>query len=290
MKGKRLAIAMITVTALACAAALWLRTPIRARYWASQVVRLVSPAEQEQRAAYMQALCNAGDAGRWGTSILLGHSDSEIRSLGAVVLHSNDSPWARRRLAALLNDADSAVRELAALGLAVHGDDSIIPQLRAMYSSQDTISVRTACIALERLATPAAIAALIELAQLPAPAESRAMLIDGLDGIGSAACVAPLVFLLTDHRATQTPRRALQLAAGALAEFGKLPEGAGFAASGLADDLPGGTVAERAAAALGRITERTPDFSSDLPEPRRLEAARIWTTWRPNEGRESDEP
>lgn len=290
MKSKRLAMAMIGVTALACAAALWLRTPIRARYWAAQVVRLVAPAEQQRRAAYVQALCNAGDAGRWGTSMLLDHPDSEIRSLGAIILHRNDSPWSRRRLAALLNDPDTAVRELAAVGLAAHGDDSIIPQLRAMYSSQDAISVRTACVALERLATPAAIATLIELSQTPAPADSRAMLIDALDGIGNAECVAPLVYLLTDHRPTQTPTRASQLAAGALSGFGQLPEGAGFATARFADDAPGGTVAERAAAALRRITELTPEFSSDLPEPRRLEAARIWTSWRPDERGERTEP
>jgi HEAT repeat protein len=284
--------AVVLLTALACLTAIIFRTPIRSRYWAWRIAHGTSTPE---RAMYLTLLCNAGGGGRWGTAVLLEHEDAEIRQFGVVVLHQLDTDWARQRLLRLLEDPDETVRELAALGLAIHADESVIPELKRMYSSSDETVASSACVALGRIATPTAVAALTELAVWPAEASRRADLVDALAAVATPACVAPLLELLEDHRTCDVPPRVSRLALEALRglqseaprawpswlpapqsdDAASLP----IAASGPSLEIEPGTVAERAAAALTRITGLSPPFSSGLPAEQRNQAKQQWAAW-----------
>lgn len=271
----RAAIVMIAITAMACAAALVFRTPVRSRYWAWRIADGTDPAE---RALYLTALCNAGDGGRWGTGSLLASDDAELRQLGMVVLHHVRSAWAREALLAGLHDPQRNVRELAILGLAVQGDDAIGPKLAEMYRGEDATSAMAACVALERLGSPAAVAVLTELAREPADVARRARLVDALAGIGRAACVPPLAELLRDHRECDVPLRSAevsrQMVEGLLAD-GRL----GAPLKIPTTQPPPATVAERAAEALVRITGLAPPFSSEASVVEQEHAAEEWLAW-----------
>ncbi|MFH1745636.1 MAG: HEAT repeat domain-containing protein [Planctomycetota bacterium] len=253
-RGSRLALVMIALTAVACIVALLFRTPIRSRYWAARIVRSQDPAE---RAVYLTALCNTGDSGWWGTGVLLSSAEAEIRQYGMVVLHNVCSTWSQAALFAGLDDEDQGVRELAALGLAIHGDDAVVPTLREMYVRGDDGAATSACVALERLGTPTAVDALVELACEPASVVRRAALVDALGGIGEPACVPGLVELLADERACDVPPRADQLSQAVVAQLlvaGELGEVTSEPSTRPGrPGHPGRTIAERAAAALERI-------------------------------------
>lgn len=270
---------MIAVTLLACLAALVFRTPLRSRYWAWQVVEARGVAE---RAAPLTQLCNAGNAGRWGTETLLAHPEPEIRQFGVLVLQHVRSDWSRRRLVQMLTDRDEAVTELAALGLAIHGDASCIPELEQLYTRQDALTASAACMALERLGTPEAVAAMAVLAAQPASVAHRAALVDALAAVGTSDCVAPLLGLLSDHRPCEVATRADRL----LERLAPLAAGIGLGevpipepSSRPATEPASHTIAERAAAALGRITGLSPPFTSDMSPEQREDAARVWRDW-----------
>jgi HEAT repeat protein len=271
---------MIVVTAAACWAALLLRTPLRSRWWAA---RVIETSDLNERAACLTALCNAGDDGRWGTSALLDHPDSAVRAAGVVVLQHVRSDWSGRRLLAALEDVDANVREMAAIGLAIHGDESVIPRLARMFREGNPGAARAACIALEELATPTAAACLSELAAIDAAevdADRRAMLVDALAGIGTPACVPPLVAMLDDHRTSPLPTRAEQLGRRALAAA--MLERPDLAVAAASQPVAGGrTIAERAAEALARITGIEASFSSEASGEERADAVRAWTDWGP---------
>jgi hypothetical protein len=270
---------MIAITLAACLAALVFRTPLRSRYWAWQVVQA---SRIEERAAPLTHLCNAGDNGRWGTEALLTHADGEIRQYGVLVLQHVHSDWSRRRLLQMLEDPSEPVREMAALGLAIQGDATIIPELRQLYARKDPAAASTACIVLERLATPEAVAALAELARQPAGAAHRAALVDALADIGSLDCAAALLDMLCDHRPCSVQTRAervLERLAPLAAEQGFAQPAAPQPLSQPTSTTGSHTIAERAAAALARITGLCPPFASDLPDERRKDAERVWRDW-----------
>ena len=266
---------MTAITAAACATALIFRTPLRSRFWAWQIVRSDDPA---QRAIYLTALCNAGDAGRWGTSVLLADGRAEIRQLGVVVLQHVRSPWAREALLRFLVDYDESVRELAALGLAIHGDSSIIPTLKRMYRQGDPGAATAACVALERLGAAEAVAALDELSRDTADEVRRAALVDALDSIGAPACVPALLGLLTDHRTCSTPSRQDRLSRSVLDKLAAAGQLSASMPVSTTESAPQ-TIAERAAAALARVTGLNPPFSSAGSDSQRQQAARQWTDW-----------
>lgn len=270
---------VLLVTLAACVAAVVFRTAIRSRFWAWQVIR---SQRLEHRAVPLGLLCNAGDAGRWGIRTLLEHRDAEIRQLGVLVLHHVRGDWSRGQLLRMLGDPDARVRELAAVGLAIHGDAIVIPRLKKLYLTGDTAVGVAACLALERLASPPAVAALAELARRPADPARRAALVDALAAIGTPQCAAVLLELLDDHRPSGVPTRAESVLARlgpVLAEKGLLPEPASAQATRLTSAPAGQTVAERAAEALARITGLSPPFGSDLPPAEREAAARLWQEW-----------
>jgi hypothetical protein len=283
----------VLLTALACLAAIILRTPIRSRYWAWRITHDTTTPE---RATYLTLLCNAGDGGRWGTAVLLEHRDPEIRQLGLVVLHQLDTDWARPHLLRLLEDPDETVREMAALGLAIHADESVIPELKQMYLSSDQTVSGTACVALARIATPTAVAALTELAGEPVEVSCRAALVDALREIGTPACVPPLLELLEDHRTCDVPPRASRLAMEALRGLqseapqalpawlptpqpGDAAASRPIAASGPTLESQPSTIAERAALALRRVTGLNPPFSFDVTAEQREQAKQQWSAW-----------
>jgi HEAT repeat protein len=271
----RAALVMIALTAVACLTALVLRTPIRSRYWAQQVIGAQGVAE---RVGPLTCLCNAGDSGRWGTTALLTHSDDEIRQYGVVVLQHVKSDWSRRRLLAALEDPSESVREMAALGLALHGDETVIPVLKQLFADGDTASAAAACLALERLATPGAIAVLAELASEPADASCRAALVDALSAIGGVDCAAILLRLVDDDRLCEVQPRAQRV----LERCAPLAAERGWAVhpTSIPSTMPvAQTVAERAAEGLGRITGLSPPFGSDLSDEQRDSAKRVWREW-----------
>jgi len=271
----RLALFAIGITALACVAAIALRTPLRSRYWAWHIAHSSAAAE---RSLYLAALCNAGAQSRWGIAALLADPDAEVRQYGVLALHHVRTPWARRRLIDSVTDPDSSVRRLAAVGLAIHGDESVIPTLKWYYQAGDEHSATAACLALERLGTPAAIATLDELTLEPAEVARRAALVDALAGVSQPACVPPLLRLLSDHRTSAVPPRSaqtLQRALGVLQASGYPDQPFSAPAT---QALPR-TIAERAADALGDITGVHAPFSSDTPEADRVNAQYGWQQW-----------
>lgn len=261
---------MVGLTAAACVTALVFRTHLRGRYWAARLAETDDPAE---RALLVTALCNAGEAGHWGTAVLLDSERAELRQLGAVVLHHTRTAWGRERLMALLSDEDEATRELAALGLALYGDESVIPSLQTLYREAAPATAQAACLALARLATPACVTALAELADAPADADRRAALVDALAVIGQPECVPPLLELLGDQRTAALPPHAAR-ALEALREGRAGPTTTSAPASAATK-----TVAERAAAALQRITGLTPPFSAALSAEQQEAAQRQWRAW-----------
>jgi hypothetical protein len=271
----RLALLAIAITALACVTAVAFRTPLRSRYWAWHISH---GALATERSVYLAALCNVGQEGRWGVAALLADPDAEVRQYGVLVLHHVRTPWAQQHLAAAVTDPDGSVRRLAAVGLAIHGDDSVIPALKWFYQADNENSAIAACLALERLGTPAAIATLDELTLESADVARRAALVDALAGVSRPACVPPLLRLLSDHRPCDAPPRSADTmgrAVGILQASGYPTQPSSAPAS---EPLPR-TIAERAADAVGNITGVHAPFSSAAPEADRVSAQSAWQQW-----------
>ena len=275
LRRPRAASCAVALTVAACLTALVFRTPIRSRYWAWRVVHADSPT---QRSVLIGALCAAGDGGRWGTDVLLKHAAGEVRQYGVLVLQHVKTEWARARLLERLGDLDPDVQRLAAVGLAMHHDDAVIPALQSLYRTGDQSSAHAACWAFEYLGTQAAIAAMSDLARDPAEPPRRAALVDALAGVGVPDCVPALLTLLSDERECARPLRLTEMAGRALA--GLQGEGRVSPAASLptAGPVPG-TIAERAAAALARITGLDPPFTPDLSAEHRDQAKNQWRAW-----------
>lgn len=277
--GYRTGTVMIALTALACMVALVYRTEIRSQVWAVQLIRATNT---DERAIPLTMLCNAREKAWWGARTLLAHENEEIRQYGVLLLQYICTPQAQARLLTLLKDESNAVRELAALGLAVHGDDTVIPALTHSFVRGDEKTAAAACLALERLGSPAAVRASCELAVGPLEAGRAAMLIDALAGIGTSPCAAGLLPLLDDHRPCDAPSRDERM----LTKLRSIFHGEDLALmegpEPHATVLPG-TIAERAAAALARITGLDPQFSSQSSEEERAAALRSWEAWIANQ-------
>ncbi len=254
-----------------CLTALLFRAPLLARYWAWRVAHTSSLTE---RAAYVGALCRAGAAAQWGAAALLANGDPEVRQYGIVLLQGLKTRWARGRLLDHMTDPDGDVRHLAAVGLALRGAAAVLPTLKRLYQGGDVPAARTACVALEYLGTSEAMRVLEE----PAAAERRAALVDALAGIGRAGCVPGLVRLLSDERvcdvSSPTEEAARRVWSGVQAE------GYFAGVASLPATRPGGqTIAERAAAALGRITGlHGANWAASSPEERAA-AGQQWLEW-----------
>jgi hypothetical protein len=118
------ALVAIGLTGLACCGALVYRTEVRSRYWAGRLARATDPAEC---ATYLSALCSAGEQGRWGITSLLNDPRGPVRQYGVLALQPLRTPWAEARLRERLDDADPHVRDLAAAGLRMQGDNNTAP-------------------------------------------------------------------------------------------------------------------------------------------------------------------
>jgi hypothetical protein len=271
----RLALLAIAITALACVTAVAFRTPLRSRTWAWHIAHSTVPTE---RSLYLAAICNVGQQGRWGIAALLAHPDAEVRQYGVLALHHLRTPWAQQRLVASVTDPDPSVRRLAAVGLAIHGDEQIIPTLKWLYQTGDEHSATAACLALERLGTPAALSTLDELTLEPADVARRAALLDALAGVSKPACVPPLLRLLSDHRPYDAPPRSEETLRRAF----EVLQASGYPAQPTSTPatapLPR-TIAERAADALGDITGIQAPFSSAASEADRVSAQDAWQQW-----------
>ena len=305
LNGYRPAIFLLCLTAGVCLAAVLFRVQIRSRYWAWQVTNAGSV---EQRAVPLTCLCNAGDAGRWGISVLIEHESAEVRQYGVLALQYTRSDWARESLVRLLRDPDESVRELAALGIAIQGDERVIPELMRLYVAGQTRSAVAAVLALQRMATAEAVGVLAKLAQGPGDVERRAALVDALTQLGSTGnlggvprvtCVEALLTLLDDHRSCDIPSRAEQV----LSDLGPFafqqgsvdanvlsPTGIGsgkFAPAGktnivnteLAHRSVKHTIAERAAEGLAHVTGLNPLFLSNQSASEQTAAISVWKAW-----------
>jgi HEAT repeat protein len=211
---------------------------------------VISARDPAQRAHYLTLLCNAGDQGFWGIETLLAHPDPAIRQQGTLVLHHVRTARARARLTELLSDPDAAQAELAAVGLAIHGDDSAVAPLQALFETGSPDAARAAAVALGRLATPAAIAALSALASMPLDVDRTAALLDACRDAGPGGAAVLLTLLDDDRPLTRPPRYDAEMAE-VLAAVGA---GAPTSSDALADLLVGQTVAGRAAAILAEMT------------------------------------
>ncbi len=264
---------LIALTATVCCAALILRTPVRSRYWAWQIAH---GTDELRQAAYLTALCQSGSGGRWGISALLRDEHAGVRQFGVLALRHVDDSWTRDRLVQLLRDEDPDVRALAAVGLAVRAHDDVIPELEALYRAGGPAAA-AACRVLARLGTPAAIRALGELVSVPAEVGCRAALVDALADIRAPACVPVLLELLDDVRpAGHVPPVAQQRAAEVVAAL-RL-RGILVSAGVSAQPAPA-TIAERAAAALARVTGVCSEYDSAASDEVRRRAAAEWAAW-----------
>lgn len=276
-RASRLAVVLIAVTALACIGVLVFRTQIQSRYWAA---RVIAPRHATDQPAYLTRLCNAGDNGRWGTQTLLAHADPAVRQQGVIVLHHVRSAWSRGRLTELLADPDAGVAELAALGLAIHGDERVIPTLRNLFLHGGTDAARAACIALGRLATPSAVAVLNELIDPQRDAHRATALVDAFDDLDAPAAVPGLLRLLDDDRPCPRPARRELLSADLLRNLAGAAEPLPLPLSGHADaGESGATISERAAETLGRITGIQTPWSTTMPAEARAAARAAWQAW-----------
>ncbi len=265
----------VIIAALFCLTALLFRAPLLARYWAWRVAHTSSVTE---RAAYIGALCRAGAAAQWGAAALLAHGDPDVRQYGIVLLQGLKTSWARERLLDHMTDPDANVRHLAAVGLALRGDAAVLPTLQRLYQGGDVPAARTACVALEYLGTSEAMRVLEELAAEPAEAERRAALVDALAGIARAGCVPGLVRLLSDERVCDVSSPTEE--AGRRVWDGVQAEGYFAAVASLPASQPGGqTIAERAAAALGRITGLHGTNWASRSPAERAAAGQQWLEW-----------
>jgi hypothetical protein len=269
------AIIAIALTATACLLALFLREPITARWWAA---RLAASDDDARRATYLGALCNAGDSAHWGVAALMRSDDPDLRQYGVLACQQIRTPWSRRLLRLRMADTDPYVRRMAAVALASHGDDAVIPTLKHMYRNAEGTTATVVAVALERLGTPAARAALDELVHAPADAAHRAALIEALANLGGAESVPPLLFLLEDDRRCRGPVFVEELAQhlyGPLIEQGFRLAEPTWPATRPAQR----TVAEHAADALAKITGEAPPFASDASSEQRAAAAHVWRQW-----------
>lgn len=271
----RAALLAIGLTLAGCAAALWFRAPLLARYWSARLAQAATDAERD---AYLTALCRAGDAARWGIAALLADDDPLSRQYGVLVLHQLRAAWARERLLACLGDPDASVRRLAALGLAVHGDDAVVAELRRIYAEGGTDAAQTACVALEYLGTPTAVGTLNELAAQAGGAEQHAAVADALRGIGTPKCVPGLLSLLADER--PCGRLAWRDEEARRAWVGLHRQGHPWAAATMPTSASAGqSVAERVAEALGEITGvRAAGWRTATAEARAA-TVRTWVAW-----------
>ena len=160
----------------------------------------------------------------------------------------------------------------------MHGDESVIPTLWALYVSEDAATATAACVALEYLGTSAAIDALTALAGEPAGVSHRAALVDTLAGVGTRDCVPVLLQMLDDHRPCEVPSRADATARRVLAGVQAQGDGAAWSTHTSSRRTPQ-TLSERAAAALRRITGLAEPFSSAGSPEQQAAARRVWTEW-----------
>lgn len=296
---RRISIAgvLIVVTAALCLLAVAFRNDIRSRYWA---YRLATTSSLTERAGYLNLLIHAADAAHWGVVTLAQDRRPEIRQFAALAVQTTRTGWSREVLYRLLFDEDPGVRDLAVLALAAQRDEAALEHLERMYradQSETALPARTACAGLQRFGDRRALAVLLELADIPAPACARAALIDALSEYRAAAAVPALVRLLEDHRRCAAPSYHEELALRALGGIGAaeladaLTEHRAQATAAATPGDPaatqpapagaGRTVAERAAEALGGITGRRPLFASDLDPAQRQLAREQWEAWKP---------
>ena len=267
----RAATLAVVLTLAACIAVICLRTTIRSRYWAWQFQNSTS---DEERAMAITLLARAGDAGWWGTDVLLADSDAETRMWGVMVLLQADGDWAHDRLFNMLADPDEAVRESAAFAIATYARPEAVRRLVKLFEQGGTATAGAAAAGLARFTSPEAERALVGLEVGNQDALRAALLIDALDLRGSPGCLRRLLEFLEDDRECPLPSREMQmlkrLAPHVVAEH---PEVA-LAASMPSEPLE--TLAERAAAALSRHTGVTPALGSDSSDEERAAARDAW--------------
>jgi len=265
----------VAITAAACVAALLFRGPLLARYWAFRLMHAETPA---LRSSCLGVLCRLAPSAHGAVKMLLNSRNPADRRDAARVLEWMPGAWARERLLELLRDPDDEVREAAEGALGFRHEDAVIPTLKSYYQCADTNVALSACAVLSYLRTPEAIRVLTGLAGEEADVDRRAGLVDALDSVGTPACVPALLRLLDDHRLCDQPslvERHLLRVWQRIRTDPRVPALATLATSAPRRQ----TIAERAAAALRRITGLELPFTSDAPEPQRREYHRVWEEW-----------
>jgi len=264
---------LIVLTAGLCVAALALRTELRSVLWARRIIGTTDPAG---RARYLTALCRGGDRAHWGIRRLLTDERAEVRQYGVLALQHVHTKWSRANLLHCLDDHDASIRALAALGLAIHGDASVIPVLQETYRTGAENEAVAACLALQRMGGGAAGEALVALAPVRAASNARGALADALGFTSSAESGRALLELLSDHRPCSTPPFD-EMIAEPIFDLARAKEPEAWLATTRASSRPAArTVAERAAASLNRLTGVAVDFSSDMSSEEQADAAAQW--------------
>lgn len=267
------ATAALIVVGLACVAAIIWRVPLRSLYWASRVIAAKS---NDDFAAHVTLLCQAGDAGRWGTARLLRHHDAAIRQAGVVVLQHCRGEWSKKQLVSCLSDADETTADLAAIGIALRRGEFEQSELRRLCESADPSIATAAVYALGRAAQPDDDEILSAVLTNSGEAAIQAETIEALQAFHTESAATALLSALERPDAftgvTRAERVAQRAFAGAARTGGPTINGS---ASDISDSQ---TIAARAAVALGRVTGLK---AADDAAPTNDEIL-AWKNWRPH--------
>lgn len=275
---------IVGVVFVLCATAIALRVPLRSLYWAS---RAIAAKTNEDFAAHITLLCQAGDAGRWGTARLLRHRDAAIRQAGVLVLHHGRGRWSRGELVKMLCDEDAETADLAAVGVALRRKEFSRDELLAMRRTANPCQIAGVLYAVGRSAVPGDEEFIAEIIEASRDIAVIAEGIDALESIATPAAAAVLLRLLDDSRNLAAVSRRNRIGARALGAAA--PQATIGAADGILDANappgPGGrnaepareslTVGGAASRALGRISGLP---AADDVHPTTEEVAR-WRGW-----------
>jgi len=263
-------------------AAVWVglmafRTPLRARWWAWRLRRTDSPVA---RGHYFARLVALREDAVSAVAPLMDDPSPQVRALGAAVLKFAGGRRACELLRSALHDSDTTVRQIAAIGLAMHQDPRAMDELRKLLASDDPAEAAAAVVGLGRIGGEQAVALLIRTVRRHPAVEVRAQAMDELSRLRARQAVPVLIELLDDL----TPLPSQPLFDPAMEQVrGLMQQGTSAGRAEMGPRMPAltwpGTLADQAARALREITGESFGFRSSDPPERRKAAIRLWRQW-----------
>lgn len=250
-----------------------MREPIRVRWWGH---RLRSAETERQRLYYFELLCTAGPATLHVAQSLMNEENPAWRGFGVGILHHIEGPQAGELLTVACGDADSAVRNLAAVGLAIRKDRSVLPVLRKMALSAADQEALSATIALAEFDCQAVREILCEIAGRHQTPIVRAQAFQQLGYLRCREAIPELIAGLGDM-ATYEGSTVLDRFDEEVIKLlnARSPESSSSPYSSARSRI----VADQAAVSLRMITGESFGFLSSDGSQRRRAAQTAWRQW-----------